>query len=266
MNQDQVKNALLQLEPSVAEFKVIFSGKKSKKLHGIYHPEKQEIIIHNENFTQDNALVYIAIHEFAHHVCASEADRVGKYERRPHTIAFRNTLHKLLKKAEQEGIYKNIFESHQEFQTLTKKIKDHYLAKNGNLMKEFGALLIQAFDLCQQHQASFEDYAERVLSMQRTQARTVMKVYALDIDPKIGYENMRIAASAPEQEDRKVVQDMLSTGESPDTARAYIREHRPKVEMTVKRLESEKKRIERSLEQLQKRLQELESKIQSMND
>lgn len=265
MNQEQVKNALLQLEPNVPEFHVIFSGKSSKKAHGIYHPDTYEIIIHNQNFSDDNALLYTAIHEFAHHVCATKFEEEGKYERRPHKIIFRNTLHQLVGRAEELGLYKNIFESNHDFQVLTKKIKDHYLMKNGALMKEFGAFLIQALDLCQQHEASFEDYVERVLAIQRTQARTVMKVYALDIDPKIGYENMRIAASASEPEHRQVVQEMLSSGQSPDTARAYIREHRNKPEETAKRLEAEKRRIEKSMENLQKRLQELEEKIAQMH-
>lgn len=266
MNQEQVKNALLQLEPNVPDFRVIFSGKSSKKVHGIYHSDTQEIIIHNQNFSDDNALMYTAIHEFAHHVCASKSQEGGRYERRPHKIVFRNTLHQLVARAEDLGLYKNIFDSNHDFQALTKKIRDHYLMKNGTLMKEFGALLIQALDLCQQHQASFEDYVECVLGLQRTQARTVMKVYALDIDPKIGYENMRIAAGAAEPEHRQVVQDMLASGYSPDTARAYIREHRNKPEETAKRLEAEKRRIERSLENLQKRLKELEEKIAQMHD
>lgn len=261
MNQDQVKNALLQLEPNVPEFNVIFSGKSSKKVPAIYHPDTQEIIIHNQNFSDDNALIYAAIHEFAHHVCAARSEEEGRYERRPHKIIFRNTLHSLVAKAEEQGIYKNIFESSHEFQALTKKIKDYYLSKNGALMKEFGALLIQALDLCQQKQANFEDYVERILGMQRTQARTVMKVYALDIDPKIGYENMRIAAGAGEPEHCRVVQEMLAGGQTPDSARAYIREHRSKREETAKSLEAEKKRIERSLEALQKRLKEVEDKI-----
>ncbi len=264
MNQEQVKNALLQLEPNVPEFRVIFSGKSSKKVPAIYHPDTQEIIVHNQNFSDDNALMYAAIHEFAHHVCAARAQEIGRYERRVHKIVFRNTLHALVSKAEEQGLYKNIFESNHEFQALTKKIKDNYLGKNGALMKEFGALLIQALDLCQQKQASFEDYVERVLGMQRTQARTVMKVYALDIDPKIGYENMRIAASASEPEHCRTVQEMLASGHTPDTARAYIREHRNKPEETAKRLEAEKRRIEKSLENLQKRLKEVEERIAQM--
>ena len=50
MNQDQVKEKLLEIESDVQDFKVILSGKKSKKVNGLYNPEKMEIIIHNKNF------------------------------------------------------------------------------------------------------------------------------------------------------------------------------------------------------------------------
>jgi len=39
-------------------------------------------------------------------------------------------------------------------------------------MKEFGSLLVEALELCEKHQASFEDYVERELSLHRTQAQS----------------------------------------------------------------------------------------------
>ena len=64
MNQDQVKERLLQLEQVKTDFMVTFSGKNSKKVDGLYYPDKREIIIHNQNFVDDNQLMYTAIHEF----------------------------------------------------------------------------------------------------------------------------------------------------------------------------------------------------------
>ena len=68
MNQDQVKEILLRLNEDVEEFFVIFSGKQSNKVNGLYHPDTREIILHNRNFENDQLLMYTAIHEFAHHV------------------------------------------------------------------------------------------------------------------------------------------------------------------------------------------------------
>ena len=48
MNQTQVKELLLQLKEDVEEFSVIFSGKKSKKVDGLYKPDSREIIIHKD--------------------------------------------------------------------------------------------------------------------------------------------------------------------------------------------------------------------------
>jgi predicted nucleic acid-binding Zn-ribbon protein len=187
-------------------------------------------------------------------------------ERRSHTIAYRSILHKLLDKAEEEGVYKNIFETSPAFQELTKKIKDQYLVKNGSLMKEFGRLLIEALDLCHQHQTSFEDYIERVLTMQRTQAKSIMKIFALDMDPQLGFDNMKIASGIKDPEQRKKVEEMFYEGKSQDEARAFIREHKVKPDETYKHLEAEKRRIEKSLVKLQERLQEVEEKLQAIGD
>jgi hypothetical protein len=65
MNQDQVKAKLLAIEDAPLEFSLIYSGKKSNKVNGLYKPESREIIIHNRNFSDDNLLLYTAIHEYA---------------------------------------------------------------------------------------------------------------------------------------------------------------------------------------------------------
>ncbi|MCL2520146.1 MAG: hypothetical protein FWE37_03980 [Spirochaetaceae bacterium] len=264
MNQNDVKQALLSLESNVPEFSVIFSGKTSQKVNGLYKPETMEILIHNLNFKDDNSLLYTAIHEYAHHVHFNSPNYERPSAKRAHTIAYRTILHGLLNKAEEIKLYKNIFDSEHEFVELTKKIKEQYLAKNGNLMKDFGRLLIEALDLCQRHQTSFEDYVERVLTMQRGQAKSIMKVFALDIDPKIGFDNMKIASGLKDPEQRQFVEEMLQEGKSQDEARSFIREHKVKPEENLKRLEAEKRRIEKSLEKLTERLGEVEAKLNEL--
>ena len=49
MNQDQVKQKLLQLEKVDVDFTVTFSGKRSRKVDGLYYPDRMEMIIHNKN-------------------------------------------------------------------------------------------------------------------------------------------------------------------------------------------------------------------------
>ena len=66
MNRDQIKELLLSLENTDLDFEVIFSGKSSKKVNGLYKCETREIVLHNKNFNTDNQLIYTAIYEYTH--------------------------------------------------------------------------------------------------------------------------------------------------------------------------------------------------------
>jgi len=259
MNQDQVKEKLLHLKDDVADFKVIFSGKESKKVDGLYHPETMEIIIHNKNFDEDNELIYTAIHEFAHHIQFTEHD--AEVKKRAHTVLFWDIFHKLLHKAEELGVYTNLFERDEKFKNLTHEIKNNYLRKNGEIMKDFGKLLIQALDLCQQKHAIFEDYVDRALGLNRTAAKSIMKVYAMDVNPQLGFDNMKIVASIPDSKQRDQAESAFLGGKSQDMVKHEIKESRPPQEETLGRLQSQKRRIEKSIQELQERLMELENKI-----
>jgi len=261
MNQDQVKEKLLQIKDDVAEFKLIFSGKESKKVDGLYHPENMEIIIHNKNFDDDNELLYTAIHEFAHHIQFTEHD--AEIKKRAHTVLFWDIFHKLLQKAEEQGIYTNVFEKDEKFKYLTDEIKSKYLKKNGEIMKDFGKLLIQALDLCQQKHAIFEDYVDRALGLNRTAAKSIMKVYAMDVNPELGFDNMKIVASIPDQKQRDQAENAFLSGKSQDMVKQEIKEAKPPQEETLGRLQSQRKRIEKSINELQERLQEVDEKIEN---
>ena len=67
MNQDRVKEILLETADTELEFSVVFTGKSSKKVNGLYKPDTHEIILHNKNFANDNELIYTAVHEYTHH-------------------------------------------------------------------------------------------------------------------------------------------------------------------------------------------------------
>ncbi len=252
---------LLRLEGEIEEFSLIFSGKTSKKVHGLYHPETREIIIHNKNFNSDNALMYTAIHEFAHHIHFTRSP--VPISSRSHTTGFRNIFHKLLLKAEQEGIYTNMFEQIPEFVFLTKRIKDNYLTANAKEMMEFGRLLMEARELCRKHNARFEDYVERILTLDTRSAKTLIKISDLDIKPEIGFENMKTVARIADPDDRKAAEEAFAKGESPDMVKERYspkrREEDPK-----KQLLAEKRRIERTISSLSKRLEEVESRLQHM--
>jgi hypothetical protein len=128
-------------------------------------------------------------------------------------------------------------------------------------MKEFGKLLIEALDLCQQNHANFEDYVDRELGLNRTAAKSIMKVYAMDVKPDIGFDNMKIVAGIKEEQKRKEVEHSFEEGLSPDMVKATIKESKGVPEVTLPRLEAQKRRLEKSMQVLQQKLADVEMQI-----
>ena len=261
MNQDQVKQKLLMINPDSGDFTVTFSGKSSKKVDGLYYPDKKEIILHNENFNDDNQLIYTAIHEFAHHIQFMKSS--APTTNRSHTVKFYDIFHKMLYRAEELGIYKNAFNEIEELRLLTEKIRSEYLVKNGELMKEFGKLLIKARELCIRYSVSFEDYVDRALSLHRNEAKTIMKTFTLDISPEIGYENMRTVAKIRDEDLRKGVEEAFLDNRTPDMIKAELRPEK-EFETRLMYLEEERRKIEDSLDRLTRKLAKIERDIDNI--
>jgi hypothetical protein len=261
MNQDQVKEQLLRLDEDVEEFAVVFTGKKSKKANGLYYPDSREIIIHNHNFEDDNQLMYTAVHEFAHHVHFTRSPvPVGN---RAHTIEFRNILHDLLERAEELGVYRNIFRTNAEFMALTYRLRRDFLGPNGELMKRFGAALIEAQQLCEKYNARFEDYVERVLSLNTRNANTIIKTHTYDISPSIGYDNMATVAGIADPDKRQEAEEAFAGGKSPDRVKAMLKQDSERSEQEpVERLKKEKRRLERTIQSLQDKLHSVEERLE----
>jgi hypothetical protein len=272
MNQDQVKEILLSIEDAPVEFQVIFSGKKSAKVNGLYKPDTREIIIHNRNFSfegkqDDNLLLYTAIHEYAHHLHA--CSRGGKLSARSHTAEFWAIFHRLLEKAEAKNIYRNVFADSPDLAALTEKIRDKYLAENGKLFKELGEQLLKAHELCEAIGARFEDYVDRVLCIPRTAANMAIKMFQYDLNPRLGPDNMRFLAGIRNDDDRTAAEKALVGGKSPDMVKTAVRggalsASPPQKEDVKTRLEKEKTRLERTITNLSRRLDEVERELEEL--
>jgi hypothetical protein len=258
MNQDQVKETLLSIADAPLEFGVIFSGKKSKKVNGLYKPDSREIIIHNRNFSDDNLLLYTAIHEYAHHLHACSLG--GSLPSRSHTTEFWAIFHDLLEKAEAGGSYKNVFAGSPELAALTETIREKYLLQNGSLVKELGMLLLKAGELCDAIGARFEDYIDRVLCIPRLAAKTSIKMFEYDLNPSLGSDNMRFLAGIKNGEDRNTAEQSLLAGKSPDAVKREAMK-RPAEEDPRTKLEKEKLRLERTISSLTRRLDEVEREL-----
>ena len=272
MTNERIKEILLEIQPCDIEFSVIQTGKESKRVNGFYKPDTHEIFIHNLNLKSDNMLVYTAIHEYTHHLVTVErlaqnpaANCAGGCK--VHTQEFWAKFGDLLAVAEQKGFYSIGWEENAELKALTEDIKVNYLEKNGELMKEFGKKLARAFDLCKEADVRYEDYIDRVLCLPRNAAKDIRKVSACDINPAIGFENMKIVANVKKKDDRaEVEKDFLDGGKSPSTIRqmmkqksASAREQDPKT-----KLEKEKSRLEKTIAQLTQRLEYVEESLANL--
>jgi hypothetical protein len=266
MNQDQVKAALLSIEDAPLEFSLLFSGKKSKKVNGLYMPETREIIIHNRNFdtegggTDENLLIYTAIHEYAHHLHA--CSRGGKLSVRVHTSEFWALFHGLLEKAEEKKIYRNVFSGSAELSELTETIRQKYLKENGGLVKELGGLLLKAHELCAAAGGRWEDYIDRVLCIPRQAANLAVKMHHYNLNPETGPDNMRFLAGIKNAETRLAAETAILKGKSPDTVKTAIRK-KPE-EDPRERLAKEKIRLERTIASLTRRLEAVEHELDAI--
>jgi hypothetical protein len=258
MNTDQIKEMLVSLENAPLEFTIVFSGKSSKKVNGLYKIETREILIHNRNFTDDNLLIYTAIHEYAHHIHA--CTRNGKLPVRAHTSEFWAVFHRLLERAEEQGVYRNVFAASPELNALTKIIQSKFLAENGEMVKNFGEKLLQAQELCAKIGGRFEDYIDRVLRIPRPAATTAIKTFQYNLNPAVGADNMRYLAGVKNDEERTAAEKALLEGKSPDTVKMSFK--KPAEADTHERLVHEKERIERTIDTLSKRLNEITQELE----
>jgi hypothetical protein len=258
MNQDRVKEILLDTADAETEFSVIFSGKESSVANGLYKPQTREIIIHNKNFESDDQLVYTALHEYAHHLHAER--KGGVVSGRAHTNEFWGIFHELLVAAEEKGHYRNLFDSEPEFVELTRRIKESCIAENGRVMIEFGKLLVEAQGLCERYKTRFEDYVDRALGVPRTTASAAARAAVYEVEPAIGWDGIRMAAGIRDPERRAEAVSALQGGASPAAVKARFSADPPPEDKT-ERLVKEKERLERSIAKLEERLAEINGRL-----
>lgn len=262
MNQDQVKELLLGLKSDVPDFSVTFTGKESKKVDGLYKPESREILLHNKNYSSDSRLIYTAIHEFAHHVHFSSLHRPNST--RAHTPLFYRILHELLQIAEKAGQYLPPDKATPELAKLAQTIREDVLASHGNSMVKLGEYLKTAFELCKKENVNYEDFLDRVISLDRNTAKLALRLSHLSLNPTLGVDNMKMLSKIRTPKERQEAQEMLeSGGVSPDMIRSRflqsvesspVSEHLvPQQDQTIN-LISRKEVLEKNIQNLQKQL------------
>ncbi len=270
MDNEKIKQILLDIQDTKLDFTVIQTGKDSKRVNGLYKPDTHEILLHNKNFKTDNQLVYTAVHEYAHHLITEETLAVSgssaPINAKVHNQAFWVKFNELIGIAEKKGYYVIGIENSPELEKLTEEIRTNYLEKNGRLMQEFGRLLAKAHELCEQANIRYEDYVDRVLCLPRTTARDVVKLGIVPVNPALGYDNMKLVAGIRKPEDRSAAEKQLMNGESPVTVREMMKRSSDasRSDDPKSKLEKEKSRLEKTITQLQQRLEYVEDALGNM--
>ena len=266
MNQDQVKEKLLKLFTCKEKFYVIFSGKKSWKVYGLYKPLGCEIIIHNRTFVEDDGkqnemlLMFTAIHELAHHILITEK---GRKNSRAHSQEFWATFHDLLDVAEEKGIYKAKIDKD------TKKLIEEAcdLSKQiAELQRDLGKVLLAIEESCKKNGLRYEDIVEREAQIGRQSAKIATISYQMG-DQDVGADIQAEAARQRDDEKRAAIIEAGREGKSVIQAKKSTSLAKPlhSEDETIE-LSREKKRIEKTIESLTRRLGEIKEQLISRGE
>jgi len=258
MNQDQVKEKLLKLHDCDEDFTVIFSGKKSNKVNGLYNFGKREIIIHNRNFNADeagnNLLFYTAIHELAHHIQYTEYKQKSA---RAHTQLFYSILDDLADIAEKKKLYKTVIDD--ETQKLIDEVQK-ISCEIAELQRRLGCVLLRLNEKCEEKGIRFDDVIERKAQISRKTIKQSIKAHNLGIDEKFGADVQE--AVLKERDENKQMEMLIAAkkGKSVDQIKLSVATPEKKEkEDETESLEKEKHRLEKTITTLKRRLDEVES-------
>lgn len=271
MENQRIKEILLDIAPTNLEFSVVQTGKESKRVNGLYAPDTHEILLHNKNFKTENELIYTAVHEYTHHLIAEELLNTTGFANQPynakvHNQAFWAKFNELIKIAEEKGYYKLSLDDSPELKELTEKIRKEYLEVNGKLMQEFGRLLIKAHELCKEANIRYEDYLDRILQLPRNSAKDITRVANVETNPALGFDNMKMLATIRKKDARAEAEKDFAEGNSPAGVREMMKRKANETKKIdpLQKLEREKSRLEKTIEQLSKRLEYVEEAIANL--
>jgi uncharacterized small protein (DUF1192 family) len=220
MNQDQVKEKLLSLKVPCKDFTLVFSGKASKRVNGLYKPADATIVIHNRNFTNDNALMYTALHEFTHHLMFARGLDTG---RNHHPVAFWALFHSLISEAIKAGLYQDPYLNDEKLKEKRTEILELLKAQN-ELNRKLGAAFSEMAALSKEKGARIEDFIDRHARITRKEAQTLTKLqYSLGLD-EVGQESSPALVSAVvgQGKDMPVAAEMASKGCSLQQIKAAV--------------------------------------------
>ncbi len=262
MTNDQIADFLQRIRPTPHPFTVIQTGKKSKKVNGLYKQDSAEILLHNRNFTSPQDMLRTAIHEYAHHLHFNS--ETPPHPRRPHDRRFWALFHDLLAEAEKKKIFVDVFRTDAEFKDLTKIIREKYLKPHAAFLRELGESLQRAENLCRDRSLSFRDYLERELGLKLPTARLAMALNRERLPDEITPDQARTVLNLPHEERPRAIEELQSGAtESQVLGRSGRSESTdPAAPSRLQVLQQRKNRLESLIKKYQNDLQKLEAEIE----
>jgi hypothetical protein len=266
MNQDAVKDKLSRLRLCKEAFSVVFSGKKSRRVNGLYRYFSREILIHNLNFVgednacDDNQLIYTAIHELAHHVQATEFGEQGS---RCHTQLFWSCFHDLLEEAERQGTYR--LELTPETQALADQARE--LSRQiAALQRELGGVLYRLNKKCVEQRIRTEDVFQRKLQLTASTARKAIAAAELDLSDgdRIGVDQQAAILGARSPEAQAAMLEGSRAGKTVEQLK------RPAIPPSIgpddelDKLVQERERLEAAIQSLNHRLAQVKIRLEDL--
>lgn len=235
INQESVKKLLLKLQPSDTDFTVIFSGKKSGKVNGLYKQELNEIVIHNKNFQNDNQLIYTAIHEYSHHLMWCKYHKIGKVPK--HNNEFWSIMYNLIDLAEEKKVYKkypdeSIKKEIQNLVSSAKKINEEI----ASLYKKLGETISEIRKETDKHEIRIEDILIRECQLSKKTAEMAEKAYAHNIDSSLGQDLQQAVILEKDNEKQLSIIEDIKNGKTIYQAKQNIKPDKPKLVKKQKQL------------------------------
>lgn len=261
MNQNQVKEKLLQLFGCKETFNVIFTGKKSSRVNGLYKPDTHEILIHNKNFTNDNKMMYTAIHELTHHIITTEKKvKTTKHN----TGLFWSTFHDLLDIAIEKGFYTRT--RSEETQSLIKTALE-LQAELLFAQQKLGKIIFEIHNSCNKNGERMEDVIEHDLQLSKKKVKELQVVAS---NRCIHSDEITKVIGAIKNEDIKAyANNAAEQGKTVEQIKAIATKKAKATDDDLEdpqQLVREKKRLEIQIERLQDRLVHVEETLMSMRE
>jgi hypothetical protein len=258
MNQEEVKQKLLKLHTCAEDFTVVFSGRKNKKVNGLYKFGNKEILIHNLNFTVDDTLMYTAIHELAHHLMYTERGLQGS---RAHTQAFWACFHDLLDKAKRDGVYRIL--PGEETRKALDEARD-LVRKIAELQRRLGQIMFKIHEDCREQGLRAEDLIENEAQISRSTAHKVMKMADLGLPEALGADIQEAIVQERDGEARQAMLAAAKEGKSVAQVKQAAKGLSEKPDESEE-LNREKSRLEKTIGSLTRRLQEVQRLISALD-